>query len=66
VFVKKIETLLEARWLKRNTQTVIPYRVERKYEVVTGERQEGNRVKREKLHWVKLEDHRGVCICQKS
>jgi hypothetical protein len=45
---KKNETLLEARRLKGNTQIVIPYRVERKYEIVTGERQEGNRVKREK------------------
>jgi hypothetical protein len=63
---KNIETLLESRRLKENTQTVIPYRVERKYEIVTDERQERNKVKREKWHWVKLEDHRGVCICQKS
>jgi hypothetical protein len=49
VFVKKnIETLLESRRLKENTQTVIPYRVERKYEIVTDERQERNKVKREK------------------
>jgi hypothetical protein len=65
VFVKKVEILLEARQLKRNTHTVTPYRDERKYEVVTSERQ-GNRVKGGKRHWVSLECHRGVCTCPKS
>jgi hypothetical protein len=65
VFAKKIEILLETRRLKGNTHTVTPYRDETKYEVVTSERQEGNKVKGGTKHWVSLERHRGVCTCQK-
>jgi hypothetical protein len=37
-FCKKVEILLEARWLKENTHTFTPYRDEKKYEVITSEK----------------------------
>jgi hypothetical protein len=51
VFVKKkVKILLEARRLKRNTNTITSYRDKRKYEIVTNKRLEGNRVKGGKGH----------------
>lgn len=62
MFARKVEELLEQRRLKGNTHTMTPYRDERKYEVKTVERQEGNKIKGEKGHWVKLEVRGGTCI----
>jgi hypothetical protein len=55
VFAKKVEELLEKRRLKGNTHTVKAYRNEGKYEVVTKEYMQGNRIKGGKRHWVRLE-----------
>jgi hypothetical protein len=37
-----------------------------KYEIITKERMERNKIKGEKQHWVKLETQGGTCTCQKS
>jgi hypothetical protein len=65
-FSPKIQAILEERRLKENTHTVRAYQNERKYEIQTGQRFIGNKIKGNRIHTVRMEVSRGTCTCQKS
>jgi hypothetical protein len=64
-FSPKIQALLEKRRLRGNQHSVEAFRFEQKYEVVTGQRWEGQKLKGGRRHTVRIIRPPGVCTCQK-